>query len=419
MNDNAEPVVAVDFQESDLAADLSNMQPQQALETIVRLAIELKASDLYILTHEKASNIAVRRLGSMESLAHISRDQGGSLLRAMKTAAGMDIAETRRPLEGRYIQRVANKLVDLRIGTVPTLFGEDLSARLLDRESTLLSLDELGFERGALNSLTAMLSSSSGLILVTGPTGTGKTTTLYACLHHLNNGRCKINTLEDPIEYAIPGICQSQINHKLGVHFPELLTSVLRQSPDVIMIGEVRDEETAKTAVRAANSGHLVLATLHAPVAAGAVQSMLALGVHPYFLASCLLGVIAQRLIRVLSPESRIAYDISFAPDTFKEIEPLLDKGEGQAIYGPDPTDPNSQAGYSSRTGLFEVLAFNQKIRKLVAEGRPSPELEKAAIEHGMVEFRRAGLLKVARGITSTEEMLHAVPSEYLGLEED
>ena len=407
------------FHESDLGDELHNMQPQQALDTIVRHAAQLNASDMFVITEEHSARIAVRRLGTVEGVAIVTREKGGQIVRAIKANGEMDIAETRRPLDGRYIHQFGDKRVDLRVNTIPTLFGEDLTARLLDRSVAMLSMDELGMDRGPLSDLMAMLSSPSGLILVTGPTGTGKTTTMYAGLHHLNQGSCKINTLEDPIEYAIGGICQSQVNAKLSVNFPELLASVLRQSPDVIMIGEIRDEETATTAVRAANSGHLVLATLHAPVAAGAIQSMLALGVHPYFLASCILGVIAQRLIRTLRQESRIGYDISIAPDTFADVQSLLGPDEGKMIYGPDPTDKNSQGGYDARTGLFEVMTFNQKLRKLVADARPSSEIEQEAIKHGMVEFRRAAMLKVARGITSTEEMLRAIPSEYLGLEED
>ncbi len=407
----------VAFTETTLSDELAQMQPQNALNAIIHRAVAASASDLFVISQETGANIAVRRMGTMETIATVSREQGAALIRAFKANAEVDIAESRRPLDGRYMHEFGSCKVDLRVNTIPTLYGEDFAARLLDRSVAMLNLRELGMLQGQLNSLMAMLNSPSGLILVTGPTGTGKTTTLYACLHHLNERARKINTLEDPIEYAIPGICQSQVNLKLGVDFSHLLTSVLRQSPDVVMIGEIRDEETAKTAVRAANSGHLVLATLHAPVASGAIQSMLSLGVHPYFLASCLLGVIAQRLIRKLRLESRIAYDMSLAPDAFKEIQSLLDPGEGKAIYGPDPSDPESQGGYDSRTGLFEVMSFNQKMRKLVATGRPSEELQRSAIEHGMIEFHRAALLKVAKGITSTEEMLRAVPSEYLGLE--
>ena len=308
--------------------------------------------------------------------------------------------------------------VDLRINAIPTLFGEDLTCRVLDRGSELLSLDQLGMTRNEMGNLRAILGSPSGLILVTGPTGTGKTTTLYAALQSLNDGTRKINTIEDPVEYSLPGIRQSPVLSKIGVDFSELLPNILRQAPDVIMIGEIRDEETAITAVRAANSGHLVMATLHAPVAAGAVQSMLALGVHPYFLASSLLGVVAQRLVRVLCRECRQEFDISQSPATFEDIESLLEEGEGHSIFGPGGCEKCYGSGYATRTGLFEVLTFNRDIRQLVAQGRPAKEIERAAVAAGMIEFRRGALLKVARGETSTEEMLRCVPSEYLGLEE-
>ncbi len=398
--------------------DLDGLPAPEAVEVIVRQAVELRASDLYILSEEESATVAVRRLGTIEKLATISREQGGALIRSMKANSGMDIAETRRPLDGRAIHDIEQVRVDLRMNSIPTLFGEDLTCRLLDRTVSLLNLDALGMSRGDSSNLTAMLTSPSGLILVTGPTGTGKTTTLYACLQHLNDGSRKINTLEDPIEYAIPGIRQSQVNTRIKVNFSNLLPSVLRQSPDVIMIGEIRDEETAQTAVRAANSGHLVLATLHAPIAAGAVQSMLALEVKPYFLASCLLCVIAQRLIRTLCPHCRVQYDLSFSPQTFEEIDSLLEEGQGQAMYGPGRCDQCFENGYAGRTGLFEVMTLNKELRKLVADARPSREIEQAAINHGMIEFRRAALLKVAQGVTSTEEMLRAVPSEYLGLED-
>ena len=211
--------------------------------------------------------------------------------------AGMDISEHRRPTDGRRIGVFDGRRLDLRINCIATLHGEDVAIRMWDHDQGLLGLDELGMATGDLKKLQQMLQCPTGLILVTGPTGTGKTTTLYAALEALNDGTRKINTLEDPIEYALAGVRQSQVVPKIGIGFPELLRSILRQAPDVIMVGEIRDEGTAHTAVRAANSGHLVLATLHSPVAASAVQSMLALGTSPFFLSSCLLGVVAQRLV--------------------------------------------------------------------------------------------------------------------------
>jgi type II secretory ATPase GspE/PulE/Tfp pilus assembly ATPase PilB-like protein len=398
--------------------EISELPAQDAVEFIVREAAHRKASDIYVMSEETEVKVSLRRMGAVEPLTTVPYDLGKHIISVMKASAGMDIAERRRPLDGRMIFDEDDLHLDLRMNSIPTLFGEDLTCRVLDRSTALLSMDQLGMTRNELGHLQVMLESPSGLILVTGPTGTGKTTTLYACLQSLNDGSRKLNTLEDPVEYALPGIRQSQVNTKIGVDFSELLRNVLRQAPDVIMVGEIRDEETAITAVRAANSGHLVLATSHAPVAAGAVQSLLSLGVHPYFLASSLLGVVAQRLLRVLCKECRQEFDISFSPATFEDVKDLLEEGQGESIFGPGGCEKCFGMGYSHRTGLFEVMTFNQEIRHLVAHARPAREIERKAIEHGMIEFRRGALIKVARGITSTEEMIRCVPSEHLGLEE-
>lgn len=399
-------------------SQIGQLAPDQAVYTLLLRAAQLKASDLFFHTNQRSVEVAVRRLGSVERLAMISRDQGRHVISFIKAMAGMDISEHRRPMDGHWIHDSSEVQLDIRVNCLATLYGEDMTLRLWNRSEGLRSLDQLGMSEGDQSKLSAMLDSPSGLILVTGPTGTGKTTTLYACLQHLNNGSRKISTLEDPIEYAIDGIRQAQVNNKLELDFPELLRNVLRQAPDAIMIGEIRDRETAETAVLAANSGHLVLATLHAPVAAGAVQSMLALGSHPYFFSSCLLGVLAQRLIRTLCQECRVAYDISEAPETFREIQSLLDPGDGKVIYGPVGCDECFHLGYTSRTGLFEIMQLNQSLRRMIADLRSTSEIEQAAIQAGMIELRRAALLKVAKGITSTEEILRDVPPEYLGLDE-
>jgi type II secretory ATPase GspE/PulE/Tfp pilus assembly ATPase PilB-like protein len=404
---------AVDFQ----PLPLNELTPQEAVLRVIHEAAESQASDLFFLSEEGSLTIAVRRMGMMETLAVVSKDQGRHLISYIKATAGLDIAERRRPLEGRWILDRDEGRLDLRINIIPTLFGEDLTARILDRKVGLRTLESLGLSQNDHMKLTSLLASPSGLILVTGPTGTGKTTTLYACLQHLNTGARKINTLEDPVEYALPGIRQSQINMRLGVDFAELLRNILRQAPDVIMIGEVRDEATAHTAVRAANSGHLVLATLHSPVAAGAIQSMRALGTNPYFLSSCLLGVVAQRLLRKLCGNCRTAYDISESPETFSEIETLLEPGLGKFIYGPSGCEQCRRQGYHGRVGVFEIMTMTRKLRHLLQSGAPAEELQTAAIANGMVEFRRGAMLKVAQGVTSTEEVLQELPAEYLGLE--
>ncbi len=404
---------AIDFK----TLQLAELEPSQAVSQLIEQAAELQASDIFFLSDENGLRVAMRRMGRLETLADVSREQGRHLISYVKAQAGIDIAERRRPQEGRWIVDRAGGRIDLRINIIPTLHGEDLAARILDRKQGLRSLDSLGMTRADLQKLTGLLASPSGLLLVTGPTGTGKTTTLYACLQHLNNGTRKINTLEDPVEYQLAGIRQSQITPKLAVDFPEMLRNVLRQAPDVIMIGEIRDEETAATAVRAANSGHLVLATLHAPVAAGAVQSMRALNSNPYFLASCLLGIVAQRLVRKLCQNCRTAYDISESPDTFAEVQGMLEPGLGTFIYGPSGCDQCRNQGYKGQVGVFELMSFGRDLRQLVLHGNATEDLQKQAIAGGMIEFRRAAMLKIAQGLTSTEEVLRELPAEYLGLE--
>lgn len=398
--------------------DLVKMEAGEAVNVLLEQAAQLRASDLFLLSDERFVTASIRRMGSIEKLAVVSTEHGRQMMTHIKALAGMDISDRRRPADGRWIHEIGDRKLDLRINCTPMLHGEDMALRLWDHSVGLFGIDELGMSRADLNKLLFMLNHPSGLILVTGPTGTGKTTSLYACLQYLNDGARKINTLEDPIEYAIDGIRQSQVNAKFAMDFPELLRNVLRQAPDVIMIGEIRDEETALTAVRAANSGHLVLATLHAPTAATAVHSMLALGSHSFFLSGCLLGVIAQRLVRTLCPNCRSEYDISLSPQTFQEIDSLLSDGEGKAIYGPSGCENCFHLGYIGRSGLFEVMTINQELRRLIADAASSQTIEEAAIRAGMTVFRRGALLKVAQGITSTEEILRDVPAEHLGLED-
>ena len=395
----------------------TNMTPGEVLSAIIERAADLHVSDLFLLAEETGLRVAFRRMGGIETVAALPLETGRSVVTLLKAEAGIDLGDRRRPHEGRRIQAVGDRVIDLRINIIPTLYGEDVTARLLDRKFGLRTLEQIGLTRIELNKMQAMLSNPSGLILVTGPTGTGKTTTLYAAVQYLNDGTRKINTLEDPVEYAVAGLRQSQANTKVGLDFPELLRNVLRQSADVIMIGEIRDEETAATAVRAANSGTVVLSTLHSPVAAGAVQSMAALGVNRYFLSNCLLGVVAQRLVRTLCPKCRVAYDISESPDTFSDVQSFLEPGFGTYIFGPGSCEACMQQGYSGRTAIVELMVFNKALRQLVAKGCSSEELQTFAVQQGMLEFRRSAMVKVAMGVTSTEEILRELPTDQLGLD--
>jgi type II secretory ATPase GspE/PulE/Tfp pilus assembly ATPase PilB-like protein len=400
--------------------DVSRQAPEEAVHNLVEHAARLLVSDLFFNTNENGVAVEARHLGILRHISELPGETGRRCISHIKAVAGMNVAEKRRPMDGRWIfDRASGQRLDLRINSIPTLYGEDMTLRILDRENRLLSIEDLGFRRRDYNHFLRLLNSPSGLILVTGLAGSGKTTTLYAGLSYLNNGERKINTIEDPVEYAIDGIRQSQINPKLELGFAELLRNILRQAPDVIMVGEIRDPETAETAVRAANSGHLVLATLHAPIAAGGIQSMLRMGVHPHFLSSSLLGVVAQRLMRTLCPKCKAAFDVSYAEHTFDEVKQWLDPGQGQTLYGPKGCTECHMTGYSGRTGVFEVLSVSSEIRKLVEERQSTQAIRRKGIEEGLIEFRHSAMLKVAQGETSVEEVVRVVPSEYLTLGEE
>ncbi len=409
---DAEPI---DFQP--VAAGFSNQSAEEAVAALLDYVSDLNASDLFIGANETDTSVAMRHLGVVRPVAKISQEEGKRWMLHIKALAGIPLDVRRRPNEGRWIRAHRDgRKTDLRINTIPTLYGEDFCIRLLQRDSNLRNLDGLGLLRQQFNELFAMLNSAGGLILVTGPTSSGKTTTLYACLQYLNDGRRKINTIEDPVEYAVEGIRQSQVSAAFKVGFPELLRNVLRQSPDVIMVGEIRDPITAQTAVRAANSGHLVFATLHAPTAAGAIQSMLNLDVHPHFFASSLRGVVAQRLVRTLCPKCKIGYDLSESPLTFEEVERWLEPGQGKAIYSAPGCPACANSGYSGRVGVFEVLNATAAARKLMVKSAETADIERQAIGDGMLEFRRSGLIKVAQGVTSTEEVIRVIPAQQLGV---
>lgn len=396
--------------------DVTTMDVEDAVRALIDHAMRIGASDLFFLTNEDYTSIQVRHLGMMRPISIASAEQGLRYIQHIKAHAGMDVGEHRRPLDGRWIyESEEGDVVDLRINNIPTLYGEDLTMRLLSRHQGLFELDDLGMSEAQLGRFRHMVDSPSGLILCTGPTGSGKTATLYAALRHLNNGQRKINTIEDPVEFAIDGMRQSQINPQIsGAGFADLLRSVLRQSPDIVMIGEIRDAETARTAVRAANSGHLVLSTLHAPVAVGAVQSMRSLGVPDHFLATSLRGVVAQRLVRTFCEHCKQSFDISHAPETFEEISHLLGAEEGKVLTAATGCERCGQSGYAGRLGVFEVMEVDRHLRNLIAHGEPTDAIRAQALERGMLEFRQVALLHVARGHTSVEEVFRVIPAEHL-----
>jgi type II secretory ATPase GspE/PulE/Tfp pilus assembly ATPase PilB-like protein len=405
--------------------DLGDMPVERAVDRVIAHALKLGASDLMLLANEDFYALHVRHLGLIRPVSIVSADLGKRFSQHIKAAAGMDVAEHRHPHDGRWIydnlpeqgdaeddDADAERMVDLRISTVPTMHGEDMVIRLLSRRHGLYKLDEIGLSGKDLQRVESMLDSPGGLVLCCGPTGSGKTATLYAALHHLNNGTRKINTIEDPIEFTIEGLRQSQVNPKVGVDFAQLLKGVLRQSPDIIMIGEIRDRETATTAVHAANAGHLVLSTIHAPVAAAAIESMRSLGVNNHFLATALRGVLSQRLVRTLDKERRVEYDITHAPQVFEPIKHLLGEDEGKTFYAPGASEGHT--GYSGRVGVFEVMSMSNTLRDMISHGADTHKIRAQARKEGILDFKANALLKVARGETSIEEVFRVVPAEYL-----
>jgi general secretion pathway protein E len=398
--------------------DVHAMTAEHAVQSLIEHALSLGASDLFLIANEEHVAVLVRHLGVVRPISILSPDHGKKCLAHIKALSKIDTTERRRPMDGRWIfETNEGDRVDIRLNVIPTVHGEDLALRLLVRGGGMWKLEDVGMTEQQYDMYCSMIASPSGLILLCGPTGSGKSATLYGSLVRLNDGRRKINTIEDPVEYVVDGIRQSQVNTTIGLGFSDLLRAVLRQSPDVIMVGEIRDAETAQIAAHAAASGTMVFATIHAPSAPGAIQAMRSLGVHSHFLANALRGVVSQRLVRTFCEKCRVSFDLSDAPDMFEEVKPLLAKDEGKVLWAPRGCDDCNREGYTGRTGVFEVMSISRQIRELIANGESAAAIRTQATTEGMLEFRQAALLKVAKGLTSTEEVFRVIPPEHLMLD--
>ena len=380
---------------------------------ILNEALRIVASDLFFTCREDRVDVAVRYMGSVCSWGSLVREDGLRLISHIKATADMDVTKSPMPQDGRLsVPLSTGQIIDLRLSTLPTLFGEDMAMRILDREKNLIRIEDIGFHPTNYMRLMSLTNRPGGLILVTGPTGMGKTTTLYACLNFLNDGTRKIHTLEDPIEYTLEGTHQSQVNLRRGVDFPDLLRGVLRQSPDVIMVGEVRDPATADILVRAANSGHLVFATTHAGTTAGAVETMIVLGVKPQFLASSLLGIVTQRLVRKLCPDCKMPLE-SFDSDENKGDEAK------KCIHVPVGCDKCLNSGYVGRLAVGEVMRATLELKRMIRQSASAHAIHKLAVQQGMIDLRGDAQQKLDDGITSADEILRAIPGDFVELEED
>ncbi len=393
----------------DLPAGEDLLQGGDAQAPVIRVvnalllqALRERASDLHFEPYEARAVVRFRVDGVLRDVFEPPRALHAALVSRLKIMASLDIAEKRLPQDGRISLKLGDKSVDVRVSTLPTGSGERVVLRLLDKESAQLDLATLGLADDTRASVDTLIHEPHGIVLVTGPTGSGKTTTLYAALSRLPRGAVNMMTVEDPIEYALDGVAQTQVNARVDLTFARALRAILRQDPDVVMIGEIRDLETAQIAVQASLTGHLVLATLHTNDAASAVTRVADMGVEPYLLATSLLGVLAQRLVRTLCPACRVAQ----APSA-GEARLIAESGLAPlaTIYHPQGCDACNATGYRGRTGIYELIVVDATLRRLIHDGAGEIALRDAARKAGMRTLRRDGGRWLADGTTSLEEL--------------
>ncbi len=377
---------------------------------LITRAIELRASDIHWEPFEGDFKVRYRIDGVLHDVEAPPKRLQAAVISRIKIMAKLNIAERRLPQDGRIKLRVLGKEIDFRVSTLPTMFGESVVLRILDRESVILDLEKLGFPQYDLQKFRDLINRPYGIILVTGPTGSGKTTTLYAALSEINSPEKKIITVEDPIEYQLGGVNQVQVKSTIGLSFANILRSILRQDPDIIMIGEIRDAETAEIAIHAALTGHLVFSTLHTNDAAGAVTRLLEMGMENYLISSSMLGIMAQRLVRVICPECKEIYTPEIG--VLEELEVDKQEAKGQTVFRGRGCERCAGTGYRGRQGIYELLPINDDIRELILEKAPSNAIKDKGRSFGMKTLREAGWDKVRRGISTVSEVLRVTQVE-------
>ena len=413
--DNAEEIEILgdlSFEESEAAAMAQQASVVRLVNDILTEAVNVRASDIHMEAQASGMKIRYRIDGVLQNQpvpAELNRFQAAILSR-LKIMARLNSAEKRVPQDGRIKLRVSGREIDIRVSIIPMLHGEGVVMRVLDKDAMKFSLSGVGMEEDTCTRFRELIRLPHGIVLVTGPTGSGKTTTLYSSLAEIKSERNKIITTEDPIEYQLEGINQIQVNHKVGLTFAACLRSILRHDPDVVLVGEIRDFETAENAVQASLTGHMVFSTLHTNDAAGSFMRLADMGVEPFLISSTLEGIMAQRLVRTLCKHCREPYMPS---DEEVPVDfPLGDYTAGQPIYRAKGCRQCRSTGYSGRLGIYELLVSNDEIRVLASERRSTNEIRKAAIASGMRTLRQDGWIKVARGITSVEEVLRVTKAE-------
>jgi type IV pilus assembly protein PilB len=397
----------------DVVEDLSKIEAAveeapvvKLINTLITRAVNERASDLHLEPGEQDLRVRFRIDGVLHEVMSTPRSVSGAVVSRVKIMADLDIAERRVPQDGRVGLRVNGRAIDLRVATLPSIYGEKVVIRVLDKDDAILQLSDLGFMPHALDRFSKSFSKPYGAILVTGPTGSGKTTTLYAALNVLNKPNVNIITVEDPVEYRLPGITQVQVNRKAGLFFATALKSILRSDPDIVLVGEVRDTETAKTAVEAALTGHLVLSTLHTNDASSSIGRLVDMGVEPYLVSSALDCIVAQRLARKICERCRRPREAS--PEVLARMG-LPPDAEPVTIYDAVGCKVCSGTGYRGRLSINEVLTVSEEIQRMAVERRPSDEVKKVGVSQGMRTLREDGMEKVRLGLTTLEEVLRVV----------
>jgi len=388
-----------------LAQDVAGVSAEDApvvrlVSNILEQAVKDMVSDVHIEGYEKVSKVRYRLDGSLFEYMEYPASLHPAVISRLKIVAGMDISERRKPQDGRIIVKVLEKRIDLRVNTLPTIYGEKVVMRLLDQSASKVGLTNLGLFEDDIAVLNRNIQAPHGIFLVTGPTGSGKSTTLYSLLEILNTPDVNLITVEDPVEYTVAGINQVQVNEKTGLTFTEALRSILRQDPDTIMVGEIRDFPTAELAIRAALTGHLVLSTLHTNDAPSSVIRLLDMGIAPYLISTSMVAVVAQRLLRRLCPMCKAEYALPASIAQAHGLQP------GIPVYSPVGCDECRNTGYKGRVAIIEIMEVSERVKELINTNAPVPAIRQAAMEGGMHLLVQSALRNVILGVTSIEEML-------------
>jgi type IV pilus assembly protein PilB len=394
---------------SEAEASTSEAPLIKLVNLLITQAVRDHASDIHIEPDDQKLRIRYRINGILKEQDAPPRSLHASIVSRLKVMSQMDVSEKRLPQDGRFVITIGNRDIDVRASTLPTVNGEKVVLRVLDRRNLLLGLANLGFAPQTQIDFRELIRKPEGLILITGPTGSGKTTTLYAALNEVKSIEKNIVTLEDPVEYTLPLINQVQINERAGLTFASALRSILRQNPDIIMVGEIRDAETAQMAVRSALTGHLVLTTIHTNDAAGAVARLIDMGVEDYLLASCLLGVLAQRLVRTICPRCKTKETLPPAALDIIGLDPATDGGQ---FYTGQGCEECGGTGYAGRIGIYEYLPINNRIREIILSNPNSATIKSAAQRLGMSTLREQVIAKGLKGITTYREILRATQQD-------